>query len=81
MRDSTTSTPRPGWTPERQRDFLHHLERSRSATLAAARTGLSRESAYRCRKRDPGGLFALMWDDIMARPFRFVPGHRRVTSP
>jgi hypothetical protein len=58
------------WTPERQCLFLHWLERTRSATAAARKVGLSRESAYRLRGRDPQGLFALMWADIMARPFR-----------
>ncbi|GLR46831.1 hypothetical protein [Sphingomonas astaxanthinifaciens] len=72
MRDSFTSPSGPrtapiGWTPERQCLFLSTLDRTRSATLAARAAGLSRESAYRCRKRDPGGLFALMWDEIMAR--------------
>ncbi len=75
MRDSPPS-PRLHWTPERQRIFLHWLERTRSASQAAARAGLSRESAYRLRARDPGGLFALMWLDIMARPFRIVWSHR-----
>lgn len=79
MRDSASS-PRPCWTPERQRVFLHWLERTRSASEAAGKAGLSRESAYRLRARDPGGLFALMWDDIMARPFRIDWGHRVRTS-
>ena len=69
-------TPRRSWTPTRQLIFLHWLERTRSASAAAAKAGLSRESAYRLRARDPGGLFALMWDDIMARPFRIHWGHR-----
>lgn len=75
MRNPSAS-PRPGWTPDRQCLFLHWLERTRSATAAAARVGLSRESAHRLRARDPDGLFALMWADIMARPFRIHWGHR-----
>jgi hypothetical protein len=74
MRDSAPS-PRPSWTPERQRVFLHWLERTRSATAAARKAGLSRESAHRLRARDPDGLFALMWYDIMARPFRVQWNH------
>jgi hypothetical protein len=74
MRDLPTF-PRPCWTPERQRIFLHWLERTRSATEAAKRAGLSRESAHRLKARDPQGLFALMWDDIMARSFRIVWNH------
>lgn len=75
MHDSAPTT-RPSWTPERQCLFLHWLERTRSATAAAGKVGLSRESAYRLRARNPGGLFALMWDDVMARPFRIHWGHR-----
>jgi hypothetical protein len=71
---------RPSWTPDRQRIFLHWLERTRSTTKAAKKTGLSRESAYRLRARDPGGLFALMWADIMARPFRIMWNHGVKTS-
>ncbi|GAA4031809.1 hypothetical protein GCM10022281_09280 [Sphingomonas rosea] len=72
MSDSSSATPPPAklhkrWTPQRQFLFLATLDRTRCATMAAKAAGLSRESAYRCRKRDPGGLFALMWDEIMAR--------------
>lgn len=70
-----SAPPRPSWTPERQCLFLHWLERTRSATEAAARAGMSRESAHRLRARDPDGLFALMWKDIMARPFRIKWNH------
>lgn len=80
MRD-VTDLPRPGWTPDRQCLFLHWLDRTRSVTVAAARVGLSRESAHRLRQRDPHGLFALVWNDIMARPRRGWPGHRVSTSP
>jgi hypothetical protein len=75
MRD-LPAPPRLHWTPDRQCLFLHWLERTRSATEAAEKAGLSRESAYRLRARDRGGLFALMWDDIMARPFRIHWGYR-----
>jgi hypothetical protein len=70
----------PRWTPERQCAFLYHLDRSRSASDAAAKVGMSRESAYRCRARDPDGLFALMWKDIMARPPVVRRVYRRSTS-
>ena len=79
MRESV-APDRPSWTPERQCLFLHWLERTRSATDAAAKAGMSRESAYRLRARGPHGLFALMWADIMARPFRTHRGHMVSTS-
>jgi hypothetical protein len=68
MRILPTPPPPPRWTPDRQCAFLRHLDRTRSPTRAAALVGMSRESAYRCRARDPDGLFALLWTDIMARP-------------
>ena len=85
--DESPAPARPGWTPERQRVFLHWLERTRSASAAAAHAGLSRESAYRLRARDPDGLFALMLDDINGPPFSDrleppprTPAHRVTTS-
>jgi hypothetical protein len=66
---SELRTPRPlpshrkdGWTPARQLRFLDMLARTRSVTRAAAAAGMSRESAYRLRKRDPDGLFAAAWN-------------------
>jgi hypothetical protein len=67
MSDSLPS-PQPRWTPDRQCAFLRFLDRTRSPSRSAALVGMSRESAYRCRGRDPAGLFALLWDDIMKRP-------------
>jgi hypothetical protein len=69
---------RDGWTPARQLRFLDTLARTRSVTRAAAAAGMSRESAYRFRKRDPDGLFAAAWDRVLATaapPAR--KGHRR----
>jgi hypothetical protein len=77
MSDSPATSSPPRWTPERQCAFLYYLDRTRSASCSAAAVGMSRESAYRCRARDKGGLFALMWNDIMDRP-RIV---RRVYRP
>lgn len=53
------------WTPERQLTFLDTLARTRSVTRAAASAGMSRESAYRLRRRPAGGLFAAAWDRVM----------------
>lgn len=69
---------RDGWTPARQLAFLGALARTRSVTRAAAAAGMSRESAYRLRKRDPGGLFAAAWDRVLSTPAPRAPkGHRR----
>ena len=68
---------RDGWTPARQLRFLDELSRTRSVTRAAAAAGMSRESAYRLRKRDPGGLFAAAWDRVLAASApRQAKGHR-----
>jgi len=43
---------------------------------------MSRESAYRLRKREPGGLFDLLWNDIMTRrPVRVTAGNLRRDPP
>jgi hypothetical protein len=49
-----------GWTPERRTQFLDHLAHAGSVCAACARVGLSREAAYRLRRRD--ALFARGWD-------------------
>ena len=62
---------RDGWTPERQRLFLHELAQSRSVGRAAASVGMSRESAYRLRVRPGAASFAAAWDKALApRPSR-----------
>ena len=53
---------RDGWTADRQLGFLDILARTNSVSAAAASVGMSRESAYRLRRRDPAGLFAAAWD-------------------
>ena len=60
---------RDGWTPARQLAFLETLARTRSIAAAARAAGMSRESAYRLRTRDPQGLFAAAWD-------RTLKGHK-----
>jgi hypothetical protein len=55
-----------GWTPARPLAFLDILARTRSVTRAAAAAGMSRESAYRLRNRDPHGLFAFAWKRAMS---------------
>jgi hypothetical protein len=60
---------RDGWTPRRQLAFLDTLARTRCVTRAAAAAGMSRESAYRLRRRPSAGLFAAAWD-------RMLEGHK-----
>jgi hypothetical protein len=77
---------RDGWTPVRQLIFLDMLARTRSVSRAAAAARLSRESAYRFRKRDPDGLFALLWraalNPVVTQPTRAQvdEGHRRIIA-
>jgi hypothetical protein len=66
-RKSAPQVRRDGWTAERQLVFLETLARTRSVAQAAARAGMSRESAYRLRARPVGALFAAAWDKTLAR--------------
>jgi hypothetical protein len=50
---------RDGWTPSRRQDFLAALAAGCDVCRASARVGLSREGAYRLRRRDPE--FAQAW--------------------
>jgi hypothetical protein len=66
-----------GWTPQRQADFLGALAETRSALAAARRVGMSRESAYRLRRREDAGSFAAAWDAALGRA---DTARRKVTS-
>ena len=58
-------TPRrDGWTLARRAQFLEHLAAGLDVKRACARLGLSREGAYRLRRRDPA--FARAWDAALA---------------
>jgi hypothetical protein len=59
---------RDGWTAERQLGFLAALSQTSNVTRAAHAVGMSRESAYRLRARDPHGLFAAAWDGALGGP-------------
>lgn len=48
-----------GWTPERKAQFLDRLAAHGNARAACRAVGLSPESAYKLRRRDP--LFARAW--------------------
>jgi hypothetical protein len=55
-----------GWTAERQRTFIATLARTGCVGRAAAAAGMSRESAYRLRRRRGAESFAAAWDSILA---------------
>lgn len=57
---------RDGWTGERQSAFIAALARTGRVGRAAAAAGMSRESAYRPRRRAGAGSFAAAWDSILA---------------
>jgi len=59
-----TPTPRrDGWTPRRRRQFLDDLAAGLDVRRACARAGLSRQAAYRLRRRD--AEFARAWDGAL----------------
>jgi hypothetical protein len=59
--DIATATCRhDGWTPERKALFLEDLAARGNVRAACARVGMSREAAYRLRRRE--ALFARGWD-------------------
>ena len=53
------------WTPARQLAFIDVLARTHSIAAAARAAGMSRESAYRLRARDPDGPFAAAWTQAL----------------
>lgn len=65
-----------GWTLERQADFIGHLAETRSVLAAARAVSMSRESAYRLRRRPGAAGFAAAWDAALNRPADPLPGPR-----
>ena len=59
-----------GWTVERQKIFIEMLARTRNVSRAAAAAGMSREGAYRFRRRPDGAMFASTWDWVLSLPPR-----------
>jgi hypothetical protein len=57
---------RDGWTVERQRTFIAALAGTGCVGRAALEAGMSRESAYRLRRRKGAESFAAAWDSILA---------------
>ena len=54
-----TTVRHDGWTPERRTQFLDRLAQDGNVLASCALVGLSREAAYRLKRRDP--LFARAW--------------------
>lgn len=68
MDTATTAARAPrhdGWTPERKTRFLDSLAIKGNVGLACAQAGLSREAAYRLRRREP--MFARAWKAALAQ--------------
>ncbi|MEH6759443.1 MAG: hypothetical protein V7676_18370, partial [Parasphingorhabdus sp.] len=51
-----------GWSPAKQVLFLEALARTGNVRAAALYAGLSRESAYKLRRRSDARAFARAWD-------------------
>ena len=69
-----------GWTDDKQKIFIRALATSRNVSRAAAAAGMSRESAYRLRRRAEGVALAQSWDWILSlppRPQSHSEGHAR----
>lgn len=56
-----------GWTAERQAEFLAHLALTGLVGRAAKAVGMTRETAYRLRRRERAESFAAAWDTIVLR--------------
>ena len=75
-----------GWTPARQLAFLENLARTRSVSAAAKSVGMSREGAYRLRRRADARLFAAAWNRAMGARLTALTrtevdqGHRRLIA-
>lgn len=65
---ATTNAIRPsrasGWTAGRRHRFMAMLAAGHTVSLACASVGLSREAAYKARRRDPS--FATGWSEAQA---------------
>ena len=55
-------TRKDGWTPARQARFIALLAETACVRKAAQLLGLTRESAYRLRRRPGAGSFRAAWD-------------------
>ncbi|WP_347304124.1 hypothetical protein V5740_05810 [Croceibacterium sp. TMG7-5b_MA50] len=71
---------RDGWTPDRQARFIGYLAEGGCVATAARRVGLTRESAYRLRRRPGAGSFIAAWTTALTgrtQPrWKFTPADR-----
>jgi hypothetical protein len=63
---------RNGWTPEQQAHFLGHLAETGSVSAACARIGMSRNCAYKLRRKPHAESFAAAWEAALGAPVRKV---------
>ena len=61
-----------GWTPELQARFIGYLAETGSVCAAAERVGMSRNGAYRLRRKPFAESFAAAWDAALGAPIRKV---------
>jgi hypothetical protein len=61
-------TRRDGWSAARQCAFLGHLYLTGCVATAARAVGMSRESAYRLRRREGAESFVRAWDAVFTPP-------------
>jgi len=61
-----------GWTVTRQAHFLGWLAETGSVSAACARVGMSRNSAYKLRRKPHAESFAAAWDAALGMPIRKV---------
>jgi len=57
-----------GWSPLRQAEFIGLLAQTRCVKQAAGQVGMSRESAYRLRRKPGAEEFVAAWDAILGAP-------------
>ena len=68
---------RDGWTPERQRRFIHYLAAGCGPSEAAAAVGKTRQTAFDLRRRPGAESFRAAWDAAVA----FARARRFDASP
>ncbi|MBW8754371.1 MAG: hypothetical protein JF595_09485 [Sphingomonadales bacterium] len=64
-----------GWTPAKQAAFLGVLAETRCVRTAARRVGMTRETAYRLRRKPGAASFAAAWQVALGR----LPARHKVT--